>query len=446
MRRFVLLAVVVLAACGTTVSPRAQSSFGSQGGLSPVTGPSSEPASSSSGPGSSGSASSASSSVSGSSGSSGSADVSLAPSGGSGTAAPGRPVTGPIQIGFINQTFSNAGNFGINTPSGHATQDTYQAIVTAINAHGGLDGRKVIPVYANVSLTGNWTTDYQAACATFTQDHHVAAVAGYSLLELESFEACLTKAGVVHLNAGSPNGDDQELAANPYLFMTAYPTADGVYLTELSGAVDTGLLAPGTKLGVMRTDCGWDQRAWSRTAEPFITQHRVTVAKTAVLRCPSNATDVATTEQSEIQSAVLQFHSAGVTVVMANGTAQYFADTANSQSYFPQYVITTVDTSEGLQTQNVPQSEMKNMHGFGWYPILDADAAHQPPSPPAQQAVVARCLALLHSVGYVPTQADMQGVLTTCDTLFLYERALGLTRGNSAPGAVAAAIESLGST
>ena len=351
--------------------------------------------------------------------------------------------SGPIEIGFMNLTAAQAGQYGINQASGHTTQQTYQAIVDAINAHGGLDGRRIVPVYANISLTGDWATDYQAACATFTQDHHVAAVLGYSLVYMDTFEACLTHAGVVNLSSGSPSFDNQDLAQNPYMFTTAYPTTNAVYLSALSGGVETGLLTKGSKIGVIRTDCGFDQRAWAAAAAPFIAAHQLDVVKTATLSCPSNAADVGAIE-GQMPNIVLQFHTAGVDVVFGTGYAQYFADDANTQGYYPQYLITTVDTSEGLQTQNVPAQQMQNMHGFGWYPILDADPQHQPATPAGQASAQARCLALFKSQGYTPTSADLQQVYDDCDTLFLYGLALKDTGGQTAARAIAAAVSSLG--
>lgn len=364
--------------------------------------------------------------------------------GGKSTSKTAAATTGPIEVGFINQTFAQAAQFGINTPSGHTTQETYDAVINALNKRGGLNGRKIAPVFANVNLTGNWESDYAAACSAFTEDHHVAAVLGYSLLLNNAFESCLTKRGVVHLSAGSPNGDDALLRANPYLFMTAYPTVDGVYLTELTGAVQSGVLTPSSKLGVLRFDCDWDQRAWKHVGQPFVDGHGLNVVKTQLLSCPTNATDVTARNQSQIDSAVLQFAAAGVDTVLANGTAQYFAKTADSQRYSPQYVITTVDTSEGLQTQNVPQSQMKNMHGFGWYPILDTDAQHRPAPAGGQAAAQQRCLALAHSEGYDAADVDLQQLFTTCDTLFLYEKALSITSGLATPVEVTRAVASLG--
>jgi hypothetical protein len=360
--------------------------------------------------------------------------------GGQPTSKAAAQTSGPIEVGFLNQTFAQAAQFGINTPAGHSTQETYTAVINAMNKSGGVNGRRIVPVFSNVNLTGNWSADYQAACSAFTEDHHVVAVLGYSLLLNDAFEACLTKRGVVHLSAGSPNGDDALLAKNPYLFMTAYPSADGVYLSTLNGAFGAGVITKASKLGVLRFDCDWDKRAWARVGKPFVDGHGLNVVRTEMLSCPTSATDVVARNQNQINSAVLQFNAAGVDTVIANGTAQYFAKTADQQRYFPKYVINTVDTSQGLQTQNVPEDQMKNMFGVGWYPILDTDSAHRPPMPRGQADAQARCLALAKSEGYVPTDADYQQLFTTCDTLFLYEAALKGTGGRATPVDVARAV------
>ena len=49
-----------------------------------------------------------------------------------------------------------------------------------------------VPVYAETNTaSSNWESDYQAACATFTQDNRVDAVLGSSFAYFVSFEAAL---------------------------------------------------------------------------------------------------------------------------------------------------------------------------------------------------------------------------------------------------------------
>ena len=108
-----------------------------------------------------------------------------------------------------------------------------------MNDSGGLAGRKIVPVVADTdTATARWETDYQAACATFTEDHHVSAVLGYSFAMIESFESCLTKAGVSHLSGGYAIGDEKTLDDYPALVATTNPTVDRRYLVQLDGAVN----------------------------------------------------------------------------------------------------------------------------------------------------------------------------------------------------------------
>ena len=61
----------------------------------------------------------------------------------------------------------------------------------------------VEPVYAMTDTSSSvWAVDFQAACQTFTKDHHVQAVLGYQFTYDGGLEACLTKAGVPHFETG----------------------------------------------------------------------------------------------------------------------------------------------------------------------------------------------------------------------------------------------------
>lgn len=352
--------------------------------------------------------------------------------------------TAPIEIGFLNTKVGNAEAAGLNTGETYTPADVFRALVKAMNQRGGVVGRKIIPIVADTdTATARWETDYQAACATFTQDHHVSAVLGYSFAMIESFESCLTKAGVAHLNGGYAMGDEKTLDDYPGLFATTNPTVDRRYLVQLDAAVKSGFLKKTHRLGLVLDDCPPDWRAYNRTVVPYVKRQQLNVVAKTVLSCPDGATDVAPVVQ-QLNNAVLQFRSRNVNRVFVEGIPFiFFANTAEGQGWRPGYLLTSATAGWILEANNIPEGQLENIYAAGWLPYLDVSKVKQPPLTAPQK----RCLSLLKSVGVIPQQySDYVAAYTTCDAMFLYETALKATRGTSTSAVVARAIEALGTT
>ncbi len=355
-----------------------------------------------------------------------------------------RSQTGPIEVGFLNTKVGNAAAAGLNTGETYTPAEVFRTLVDAMNDRGGLAGREIVPVVADTdTATARWETDYQAACATFTEDHNVQAVLGYSFAMIESFETCLTKAGVSHLSGGYAMGDEKTLDDYPYLFGTTNPTVDRRYLVQLDGAVKGGFLKKTHRLGLVLDDCPPDWRAYNRTVVPYIKRTGLNVVAKTVLSCPDGASDVAPVVQ-QLNNAVLQFRSENVDRVFVEGIPFiFFANTAEGQGWHPGYLLTSATAGAVLEANNIPERQLENIFASGWLPYLDVSPSKQPPRTPPQQ----RCLALLKGKGVIPAQyADYVAAYTTCDAVFLYERALKATRGVSTASVATKAIEAVGTT
>jgi hypothetical protein len=358
-----------------------------------------------------------------------------------GSATRAQLTTGPIKVGFLHTKVGNAAAFGLNVGESFTPRDVFEAAVKAINAGGGLVGRPLVPVVAETdTASASWEADYQAACETFTRDNKVAAVLGYSFVMLDSFEGCLAKAAIPHLNGGYNLGDQVTMEQYPLMVGTTNPTADRRFRVQLEGPVRAGLLTKANKLGLILSDCPYNARAFSRSAEPYIKSQGLTVAATATLSCESGSSDVGRV-LPQIQNAVLQFRTRGVDTVWAEGIpVVIFAHEAESQGWRPKYLLTTGGAGIG---PNVPAGQAQNMHGFGWLPAADVTVGKAPEPTPPQR----RCLDMLKAEGIVPSQYnDFINVYTTCDALFLYEAALRSTAGSTDSSSVVQAITSLGTS
>jgi ABC-type branched-subunit amino acid transport system substrate-binding protein len=357
-------------------------------------------------------------------------------------AAAARAQNAPLEVGFLNTKTGNASAYGLNTGETYTPRQTFEALVKAINDRGGIAGHKLVAVVADTdTASSSWDVDFAAACQTFTQDHHVAAVLGYAFGFFEAFENCLAKAGVPHLSGAYTLGDITTAEQYPLLVGTSHVTADRRYVVQLKGAVDIGLLTKSSKVGLLLDDCPFDVRADKRSTQPYIRSAGINVVATSTMSCAAGATDVSAV-LSQIQGAVLSFRSKGVDMVVAEGIPVIiFSASAESQGWRPTYLLTSTTGGAAIEA-NVPASQAANMHGSGWFPPADVDGANQPAATPGQQ----RCLAMLKAERIVPSQYnDFVSAYTSCDALFLYEAALTGTKGDARGPVVAAAIAALGS-
>lgn len=345
---------------------------------------------------------------------------------------------GSIEIGFVTTSVGNAEAFGANPGNTYTDREMFSALVAEYNATGGLAGRKILPVYgATDTASSNWANDFAAVCSSFTEDHKVRAVIGYVFVFLPSFENCLAKAGVAHLYGGYQPGDVVAQREYPNLVATGHPTVDGATLSALSGALQTGLLTKSTKLGLLIDTCANGERAYQRTVEPWLKARGLNY-QTTLMDCARGASDVSGAAAA-VSSAELRFASSGVDLVYAAGIALIvFMQQAESQGYHPKYLTTVAGKAIA---DNAPASQVKNLHGFGWMPAVDVDAAHQPYAPtPAQKA----CLAKLAKHGLRPAAYnDFMAAYQACDGLELYAKALASVGGTEARAIAKAVVNAL---
>ena len=440
----VCLALAVLATgCGSTVQVKStlQSGGSGLGGTEAPAGTAAGQSAGSGGlsttaPGSGGLTTTGGSATGGGGPSSGGTAAPQAGSTGGSALQPGAgSLTGPIELGFMTTTVGNAQSLGVNAGQTYSDQQMFDALVKETNAHGGLAGRKILPVYGDTdTASSDWNTQFNAACSKLTQDHKVKAVLGYVFVFLDSFEQCLAKAGVAHLYGGYQPGDVQAQRDFPNVTSTTHPTVDVANLTVLKGALQTGRLSTKSKLGILVDDCAHGLRAFANSTEPYLKAQHLTY-EVVKMDCAAGSGDAGPAATS-VKNAQLQFSAHGVDTVFAGGVALLlFMANAESQSYHPQY-LTSVGGA--ALEPNAPSGQLANMHGFGWLPAVDTNQTHQPNAPrPAQQA----CLKMLRNQGLNPTAYnDFMAAYIACDALNLYARALVRTGGRTDPAQIQQAV------
>ncbi len=359
----------------------------------------------------------------------------------------GARVMSPIEIGVMDvaNPAGSADALGIKATNTYTGQQLAEAFVAAQNQAGGLAGRKIKMVEYSASNTGDWPTEEQAACATFTQDHHVdVAVSITGILVAENYAQCLTKAHVPDLYDAIAGFDDVALRNNPRLLSFGAPSQDAAMRAEFVGLTKNGTFTPTNLIGVIVEDCAFNVRAYDNTIVPLARQLHLRLLRQDV-NCLTTTSDLSTFEQ-QVAGIVLKFQTAGVDRVTydsawASIMMLVIDKQASSQNYYPTYGVNTTGGS-GTTASNYSASTLQRTHGVGWEPDADITA-----STAASHSTV-RCRKLFQSAGMTPqTKTDEQNFDTTCTPFFALEAALKKSNGYSRPsGLIFQALEAVGTS
>jgi len=365
----------------------------------------------------------------------------------------GTSTRSPIQIGVLVTD-----TLGFQTAAGGTsfsllTQEAIHAFIKALNAAGGVAGRKLSVVDFTFNyMSQSYDVEFEAACQKFTVDNHVGAVIYDGVVYNQNFNTCMTKAGVptflMH-QVGTQVGDSTDLANHPGMITAGSVSVDRRLNAILTGALAKGFLRPGSKVGVIAETCPYNVRAYDRVFAPFVKRHKISVVKVDV-NCGSGASDQGT-GTAAAQSSVLRFQSEGVDNIMfntnfENGLTFFFAAQAEAQQYKPQYLLWHNQGCAGCMDYFRSKGagpQLENMKGFGSSPLWEV--TYPPAPPPAQAAVRKTCLATAHRQNIATPDLNAQAVvLDTCDVVSLLARALTLTGGQGGTRAVASAVERFG--
>lgn len=352
-----------------------------------------------------------------------------------------------VQVGFTvqqnNSTASSiASTYNVQLPDNRAA---YEALVKDVNAHGGIGGRKLVPVfYSYDPSSGTAAQIGQAACASFTQDHQVFAALD-AFVPNDTFNTCMQKKGRVLQEYGLFFGSStswskysNEVAADGLPFEQG-----GRILAEhLAG---TGFLSSSTRLGVLVRSSRDLTEAYQHGFVPALTQHGLKVQQTYYLRDAQAASDISG-YTADISSAVLKFASNGIDRVVFFDTGSYsalvFSQTAQQQQYHPRYGLMSLNgivTLAGSGSEAPPQ-QMVGAQGVSWE--MNADGLATTRTRDGQ-----RCLAILRAAGIdTSNNATDASYLETCQSFFLFRRTATAAGGNLNRDTFLAAVEGLGSS
>jgi hypothetical protein len=231
-----------------------------------------------------------------------------------------------ITIGVTYVDLSSVAQFihGLNQGN---FQAAYQALIKNINAHGGIDGRKIVAYYEPINPVG--TTSPSTACAQLTEDHDVFAVMGFFQ---GTDPACYVTLHHTALLGGSMT--PQLLAAAKAPWFSTSPIENQLESATVATAAAHGIFK-GKKVAVFSQSDAPPGLVSSVIAA--LKKHGVTPVATAQVNAETNDAEAVI---QQIAGVVTQkFQSAGANVVVAVGNAgQSWPNATNSGTYHPELV------------------------------------------------------------------------------------------------------------
>jgi len=242
---------------------------------------------------------------------------------------PGQGVTATtIRIGIPYIDFSAIRQFGITLDQGNYT-DAYSAIIADLNAHGGVDGRKLVPYLLAVSPVG--TAPAATACTQLDADDKIFAAIG-------PFEpSCFLQQGVPTIAGSYQEGPASGVAPN----FTLTPPQVAYDPVQLKVFAQEGVFK-GKKVGIFAgqtTDA--DEL---HIVESALRSLHVSVVSTAV-DAGASGDQAAINQDANIIAQ--RFQSSGVNEVVAVGEGSLVwpdALQANQSTYHPPFVATNEGT------------------------------------------------------------------------------------------------------
>ena len=389
----------------------------------------------------------------------------------------GMPVTGPtsdgrsgpgvsakeIRIGFVHDPNAGAVNkaAGVGAISSGDPSANVRAILDDINKHGGVAGRKLVPVFAQFDSTSTQTLEQQwsAVCQTFTKDSPV-------LFTIEAgtaaFRDCMARAGAGIISASLPTVGDSGFRSHPYFIDMGYPNVDRLaaylptslmeqkYFTPWN--VVSGQPAPtgAVKVGVITYNDGVFTHAVDQVLVPALKKLGFTPLVERVAEV-NTASDYGA-QAASVKNAQLAFAANGVTHVIPfesnGGLSTFFMPTARAQGYYPRLGINSASAPEALLEAGAADgSQYNGAVGFGWIPSVDLAHADYAADGPYSNANRRACLKVMRDHGISFDSGNAEGIaLSSCADIYLMVEALKGVTGAINPQVLFSRAQALGAT
>jgi hypothetical protein len=285
-------------------------------------------------------------------------------------AAASASAAGQGQSGFSGAAAANAIKVGITYPDIAAIRnlinvdpgnypDAYNALIQQINAHGGIGGRKILPVFASVDPLG--TAGAATACTQLTEDDKVFVAMGF-FQQVDT--ACYVQVHDTPIIGASLTASQAAAARAPW-FNTLISDSELVP-KEMAIYKHEGVFS-GKKVGVVGTSADTVELGLVKSA---LKNLKVNVVQTAENSVPD--TDTAA-QVAEYGSIAQKFKSEGVDLVVAVGNSGNGWPSSlqqNQSTYHPRFIATDYTDLDAYVTNKAgyTQSILKDVLTAGSIP------------------------------------------------------------------------------
>jgi len=264
-----------------------------------------------------------------------------------------------IKIGVSYVDLAAVRAAGINRDHGDYVK-AYQTVIDDLNANGGVNGRKIVPVYAGIDPIG--TDPAQQACVKLTEDDKVFAVIGQFQGDAP---LCYVEQHKTPVVGGTITTENLKRAKAPWY--TLEPSDPDVALIVDALAKDR-VFTKG-KVGVI--DVAQEKSVVDDIVMPALKKNKVSSTSVAILNAPQGDIPAG---QAEMDTVLERFKADKVKTILAvGGTGVLTAQRLAMTDYRPRLALTNQGViSAYLNTAGSDKSVLKDaITGNPSYPYND---------------------------------------------------------------------------
>jgi hypothetical protein len=301
-----------------------------------------------------------------------------------------------------------------------AIQRQFGVGLAYLNSHGGWDGCQVEPVYYQFHIvSSDYNTEDQQMCLTFASAKVFAAI-NWITNDTQLLPQCMSSHGIPIIW----DSDQLQLDNSMYKEYAGYLYQPWGFSYDRWGSFvqalhNAGVLPSGTKVGIVIADNGAGAEAY--LANDVLAPKFKALGDTVDTFSYTNISGLSDLSgvATEMSAAVLKFKGEGIQDVMFTPSASVssleFSVAANSQGYYPTYIMNSLETPGAYLTT---KDKTKALF-LSWLPSKD-DVAPEPASvlasAPSNPAYTLCADTIYKGVASPPTDF--------CDAMFFIQQAL----------------------
>jgi hypothetical protein len=350
-----------------------------------------------------------------------------------------------IGLGFCNDCAGANSAIGGGGDDPGDTRRYYNAVIKDLNARGGILGRKLVPVFHEVSASDNIDTSAQAACERWTSDQKVLIM----VFNREIVYECAAKAGAMVFGGGASGPVYDKY---PNLFAPAAIRLERLYDVTVKAMVRAGWHKPEPrwptgKIGLITWDNNDYRFAMKNGYLKAMGQAGLKAEEVRYVAVPQSANSIADASAA-VSNAVLSFREKGIDHVLIGdgpagifrgvGLTFLFLSNSQSQGYKPRYGF---NSNNGPNFANHPKEQLVGMIAIDSFNAVPASDQGLAPNPQRE-----RCWNLMKKNG-LQARAGQTGdaALNACEPVWFAEALLKRAQTTTLPRMIAGG-EALGTS